>query len=84
MLNRIKDFYASIGRPMPCNPFRRKVSIVYTSEWLDGNYMFTFKVGQRDVRAAFVDHMICNMADDMSSRYTAARENPAIRIVDIF
>ena len=84
MFNRIKDFYAALGRPMPCNPFRRKVSIVYTSPWVHGNYVFKFKVGDRDLRVKIVDDMIGNMPEGDSAFYADARSNPAIKIVDIF
>jgi hypothetical protein len=85
MFNKIKDLYASIGRPTLCNPFRRKVSIVYSSVWLSGNYVFTFKVGERDLRTKLVDHMIGNMGDQYGSKdYASARALPGIKIVDIF
>jgi hypothetical protein len=85
MFNRIKDFYASLGRPVPCNPFRRKVNVVYTAHWLNGVYMFTFKAGERDIRMKLIDHMIGNMDDEYNAKaFDAARLDPGIKIVDIF
>ena len=85
MFNRIKDFYASLGRPMPCNPFRRTVSVVYTAPWLHGNYVFKFKVGQRNLKEKLIDAMIGNMADNYTQdMYATARATPVIIIVDIF
>lgn len=84
MLNKAKELYARIGRPRLANPFKRKVNIVYTSMWLHGTYVFTFKAGEKDVYQRFIDHFIGNLPEMKASEYIAVRNNPCINIKEIF
>lgn len=84
MLNKAKEFYSKLGKPRLANPFKRTVNIVYTSMWLHGTYVFTFKAGQRDVYDRFVDHFIGNLPEMTASEYDAVRSNPQIIIKEIF
>lgn len=78
--------WAKRGKPMLANPFKRKVTIVYTSTWLAGNYAFTFKAGQRgNIMDAWEDHFISNLRDDMTyADLKAARTNPCIEVIELF
>lgn len=88
-MNPFKSIYAAwdrAGKPLLANPFKRKVTIIYTSVHLHGNYAFTFKPGQKArVLDAWADHFAAQLPDS----YTAAqiktcRLNPCIEIVEVF
>jgi hypothetical protein len=85
MLNKAKAFYAKLGKPRLCNPLKRKVNIAYTSVWLHGTYMFTFKAGEVNVYDRFIEHFMSNLRDDLTAKeYADIRSNPCIIIKEIF
>jgi hypothetical protein len=83
-LKALANWYIAAGRPMPVNPFKRTVHIVYRSVWLHGTYVFTFKAGERNLKEKLVDHMLANMPEMSSGDYSQSRANPMIYIVEVY
>jgi hypothetical protein len=80
----IKALYARMGKPMPCNPFKRRVTIVYKSEWLYGTYAFTFKAGERNLYDRWMSEIVDLMQDLPAQNYNNVRANPGLTILEIY
>lgn len=84
MLN-IQDLYTRLGKPKLCNPFKRRVSIVYKSKWLRGTYVFSFKAGDADIYDKWMDQIVSLMAfEPKSHEIHFIRADPGIEIVEMF
>ena len=85
MFDKLKDVYTRLGNPRLCNPFKRRVSIVYRSKWLHGTYVFTFKSSDRDVYDAWMDQIVQLVAfEPKAHEVHFIRADPGIDIVEIF
>ena len=85
MFDRLNVLYARLGKPKLCNPFKRRVSIVYKSKWLRGTYVFTFKAGDVDIYDKWMDQIVHLLAfEPKAHEVHFIRDDPGIEIVEMF
>lgn len=82
----IGNLYSWLGRPKLCNPFKKRVTLVFESVWLPaGRYGFTFVVGDPQAKNKLMDFIVDMMPGEPDIRTIGqVRADPMIRIVEIF